>query len=79
MMAVIAPPSSLCAPGFSALTVRRRPAAARPAVSRRVVAVASPARETTGLQYKKLGDSDLVISNVTLGTVSFIIFLSKVF
>jgi hypothetical protein len=31
------------------------------------------------LQYKKLGDSDLVISNVTLGTVSFIIFFSKVF
>jgi len=78
-MAVIAAPSSLYAPGFSALTVRRRPAAARPAVSRRVVAVASPTRETTGLQYKKLGDSDLVISNVTLGTVSFIIFLSKVF
>jgi hypothetical protein len=61
--------------------VRRRPAAAaaRPAVSMRVVAVASPTRETTGLQYKKLGDSDLVISNVTLGTVSFIIFLSKFF
>lgn len=72
-MAVIAPPSSLCAPGFSALTVRRRPAAAaaRPAVSMRVVAVASPTRETTGLQYKKLGDSDLVISNVTLGTMTW--------
>ncbi|KAH9543282.1 hypothetical protein CY35_13G055900 [Sphagnum magellanicum] len=71
MMAVIAAPSSLYAPGFSALTVRRRPAAARPAVSRRVVAVASPTRETTGLQYKKLGDSDLVISNVTLGTMTW--------
>jgi hypothetical protein len=33
-------------------------------------AVAAPNKQAEALQYRKLGDSDLVISEITLGTVS---------
>lgn len=43
----------------------------RSGFSRVRAGVASPPATTTGLQYKKLGDSDLVISEITLGTMTW--------
>jgi hypothetical protein len=43
-----------------------------PLVNRKNVsirAVAAPNKQAEALQYRKLGDSDLVISEITLGTV----------
>lgn len=40
--------------------------------TKRSFVVFSKKREENALQYKKLGDSDLFISEITLGTVSYI-------